>query len=333
MNLPLPIRILLWPLSLIYGMGARCRVLLYKKGIFKRRRLKAPVISVGNLTVGGTGKTPLVIWLAKKFLAEGKSVAILTRGYGGRNGVSDEHRIMKNELGNRVKFGVGADRFKNGSILETEAPVDVFLLDDGYQHVQLARDLDVLLIDTSRPLREEMLLPAGRLREPKSAIARADVAVFTRTEHQLGVKRAIQEFPNMPIFPATTQLKEYRLLSPANQEVDALGPLPAQPVFAFCGIGNPDAFFSDLDRWGNVVADREIFRDHHKYTTSEISQLEQRAIRAGARSIIMTAKDAENLGRHNFVRIPAYVCEIEFKVGDEAEFLKAVKVGLSRGKG
>src|SRR5215467_8708219 len=129
MYLSLPIRILLWPLSAIYGIGARCRVWLYEKGVLRRRRLKTPVISVGNLTVGGTGKTPMVIWLAKKFLAQGKSVAILTRGYCGQDGSSDELQLMKNELGNQVKFGVGPNRFQRGSVLEAEAPLDVFLLD------------------------------------------------------------------------------------------------------------------------------------------------------------------------------------------------------------
>src|SRR5215475_10909890 len=144
MNLPLPIRILLWPLSLIYGIGARCRAFLYKKGVFKAKRLKTPVISVGNLTVGGTGKTPMVLYLAEKFLAEGKRVGILSRGYRGSDGTSDEIEMLKRRLGDRMVFGVGADRFAEGSRIERENPVDLFLLDDGFQHLQLRRDVDIV---------------------------------------------------------------------------------------------------------------------------------------------------------------------------------------------
>src|SRR4029077_19960717 len=111
MNISPLVRMLLWPLSLLYGAIVRLRVWLYAKGLLKRRRLKAPVISVGNLTVGGTGKTPVVIWLAQKFLADGKRVAILSRGYRGGNGTSDEIELMKFRLQGRVSFGVGKDRF------------------------------------------------------------------------------------------------------------------------------------------------------------------------------------------------------------------------------
>src|SRR5256886_12060186 len=126
MSVPLPIRILLWPLSYVYGIAARWRVALYTKGIFRTRRLNTPVISVGNLTVGGTGKTPMVLWLAQKFLAEGKRVAILSRGYRGAHGTSDEINLLKHRLGDKVLFGVGPDRFANGSRLESENPIDDF---------------------------------------------------------------------------------------------------------------------------------------------------------------------------------------------------------------
>src|SRR5215470_14327466 len=118
MNLPLPIRMLLWPVSLIYGLITRYRALLYEKGIFKAKRLRTPVISVGNLTVGGTGKTPMVLYLAERFLAEGKRVGILSRGYRGVGRSSDEVEMMRLRLDSRVVFGVGADRFAEGSRIE-----------------------------------------------------------------------------------------------------------------------------------------------------------------------------------------------------------------------
>src|SRR3981189_1542717 len=164
MSVSPPVRILLWPLSLLYGAFVRLRVWLYAKGLLKQKRLNAPVVSVGNLTVGGTGKTPMVIWLAEQFLAEGKRVAILSRGYRGTNGTSDEIELMKFRLQGRVEFGVGKNRYAEGQRLEARQPIDIFLLDDGFQHVQLARDANILLVDASCPLRNEALLPSARLR-------------------------------------------------------------------------------------------------------------------------------------------------------------------------
>src|SRR5215510_12218392 len=183
MHWPLPIRILLWPFSRVYGIGSTWRAWLYSQGVLRARKLTAPVVSVGNLTVGGTGKTPMVLWLAERFTAEGKRVAILSRGYRGSGETSDEIELMRTKLRDGVVFGVGPDRFAEGRKIESKRLVDVFLLDDGFQHLALARDLDILLVDSTRPLQRERLLPAGRLREPASAIARADLVVVTRA-HQ-----------------------------------------------------------------------------------------------------------------------------------------------------
>src|SRR6201993_2468978 len=119
MDWPLPIRILLWPFSRVYGIGSSLRVWFYARGVLRARKLTAPVVSVGNLTVGGTGKTPMVLWLAERFLAEGKRVAILSRGYRGTDGSSDEIELLQRRLGDKVLFGVGPDRFASGSRLES----------------------------------------------------------------------------------------------------------------------------------------------------------------------------------------------------------------------
>src|SRR5277367_6154043 len=163
MKLPLLVRVALWPLSVIYGAYVRTRAGLYKKGWLKQKRLRGKVISVGNLSVGGTGKTPMVLWLAENFLAEGKRVAILSRGYKGAGGTSDEIELMKHRLQGRVKFGVGKNRFAEGHCIEQQEPVDVFLLDDGFQHLPLARDLDVVMLDGSHKLKDQWLLPSGML--------------------------------------------------------------------------------------------------------------------------------------------------------------------------
>ena len=171
MKLPAPVRALLYPLSVCHGWIVAARLALYRSGRLKQRRLKGAVISVGNLTVGGTGKTPMVLWLAEKFVAEGKRVAILSRGYRGTGETSDEIAMLRRRLGDRVAFGVGADRYAEGRRIEELAPVDVFLLDDGFQHLRLARNVDVLMLDGSRKLKTEALLPAGMLREPISSCA------------------------------------------------------------------------------------------------------------------------------------------------------------------
>jgi tetraacyldisaccharide 4'-kinase len=333
MNLSLPLRILLWPASQLYGVWVRVRAWLYAKGWLKQKRLNAAVISVGNLTVGGTGKTPMVVWLAERFLADGKRVAILSRGYRGTKGTSDEIELMKVRLQNRVGFGVGKDRYTEGQRLESQQPVDIFLLDDGFQHLQLARDLNILLVDASRPLRNEYLLPGGRLREPLSAIHRADVVVFTRVTDQLSVKRAIQEFPEFPIFPAVTCLLRYRRLAAEQLTIEPKIELPPQPLFVFCGIGNPDAFLADVDRWGNCIVGSSIYRDHHFYSAHDLRQLEDSAKRAGAHALLTTEKDAQNLGDLRFSSLPLYYCEIEIKITDTEEFQRTLRRKLEKRSG
>ena len=172
---------LLWPFTIAYGMVVRTRSLAYRRGLLRQRRIDGVVISVGNLTVGGTGKTPMVLWTAQRLLAEKKSVGILTRGYRGKpdpggakpvSGVSsettsDEVRLLKARLGESVAFGVGANRFARGRELAKRG-IQWFVLDDGFQHRQLARDVDIVLIDATNPFGGGHLLPAGRLREPRS---------------------------------------------------------------------------------------------------------------------------------------------------------------------
>src|SRR5216683_274429 len=180
MKVPRALAILLWPASRVYGRYVSWKAAKYANGSLNAKRLKGTVISVGNLTVGGTGKTPMVLWLAEKFLGDGKKVAILTRGYRGSNGTSDEIELLRKRLGGRVKFGIGPDRYESGSKLEAEEAIDIFILDDGFQHLQLARDLDVVMLDGSRKMKHEWLLPAGTLREPIAAVRRADILIVTR---------------------------------------------------------------------------------------------------------------------------------------------------------
>jgi len=319
MSVPRPMQLLLWPLSVVYGWASRFRVWLYGQGWLKQKRLRSMVISVGNLTVGGTGKTPMVIWLAEKFLAEGKRVAILSRGYHGANGTSDEIELMRNRLPERVVFGVGKDRFARGSELEAKQSVDVFLLDDGFQHLPLARNLDILLMDASRPMSKELLLPAGRLREPISAMSRANLLIITRSDAVPGTTEAIGKLSQYPVFAAATRLLGFRLLG-ATGGVRTVEEIGNGPFFAFCGIGNPSAFFADLQNWGLNVSGRQVFADHHRYSDGDVAQVEKAAEKIGARALVTTEKDAQNLTDVRPARMHTYIAVIDFVISPAEDF-------------
>lgn len=330
MKLPLLLRVLFWPLSLVYGGHVRVRAWLYKKGWLKQKHLRGKVISVGNLTVGGTGKTPMVLWLAEHFLGEGKRVAILSRGYRGAGGTSDEVELMKHRLQGRVAFGVGKDRFAEGHRIEQQQPIDVFLLDDGFQHLPLARNLDILMLDGSRKLNDQWLLPSGVLREPISACRRADILVVTRKTERPDIEAG--DAHKYSICYAQPRLLGFR----RHGEQSALlyaSEIGHGPFFAFCGIGNPQAFFNDLSHWHVPVAGQSIFRDHHRYTASDLRRLEESAQSAGAIAFVTTEKDAENLGGVGTPALPIFVAAIDFVLTAESEFVAALERKLQSPRG
>ncbi|MGA2098929.1 MAG: tetraacyldisaccharide 4'-kinase [Candidatus Acidiferrum sp.] len=326
MDLPPLVRILLWPLSVLYGGYVRLRAWFYAKGWLKQKRLKGKVISVGNLTVGGTGKTPMVLWLAEKFLAEGKRVAILSRGYRGSGGTSDEIELMKHRLGGRVTFGVGKNRFEAGKLIETQQAVDIFLLDDGFQHLPLARDIDIVMLDGSRRLKDQWLLPSGRLREPIAACERADILVVTRKTERPDMEASDSQ--RFSIFYAQTRLLGFRRLGGENK-LNYLGEIGQGPFFAFCGIGNPRAFFDDLGRWHVPVAGQKIFRDHHHYSERDLTILMKEAQGAGAIGFVTTEKDACNIRDARGIALPIFISVIDFALTSESEFVAAVDGKLS----
>jgi tetraacyldisaccharide 4'-kinase len=326
MTLPLLLRVVLWPLSVVYGGFARVRAAFYARGWLKQKRLCGRVISVGNLTVGGTGKTPMVLWLAEKFLAQGKRVAILSRGYRGSSGTSDEIELMKNRLRGRVAFGVGKDRFTEGHRIEQNQSIDVFLLDDGFQHLPLARDLDIVMLDGSLKLKEQSLLPSGVLREPISACRRANILVVTRKSERLDIETGDPH--KYSIFYAQTRLLGFRRHG-SHTDIQYLSEIGHGPFFAFCGIGNPQAFFNDLGRWNIPVAGESIFRDHYRYTPADLLRLVNASQRAGAIAFVTTEKDAENLKGIDAPAIPIFVAVIDFVLTAESEFLATLERKLS----
>jgi tetraacyldisaccharide 4'-kinase len=320
MNIPRVAAVALWPLSRVYGWGVAIRKCLYERGWLKAKRLNATVISVGNLTAGGTGKTPMVLWLAERFVAQGKKVAILSRGYRGSHGTSDEIEMLRQRLGARVQFGVGPNRYDSGRRLERERAIEIFLLDDGFQHLQLARDLDIVMFDGSHRLKDEWLLPAGLLREPISACRRADILVVSRKFERPPIEACDADMSC--VFYAQTRLLGFRRFG-SHAEPRYFSEIGPGPFFAFCGVGNPDAFFADVTQWNVPVVQCKRFADHHKYSPADVRRLETAAEAARATAFVTTEKDAANLPASGF-RKPVWVAVIDLVFTAETEILASI---------
>jgi tetraacyldisaccharide 4'-kinase len=328
--------IALWPFALVYGAVTHLRARAYRQGILKPRRLDGTVVSVGNLTVGGTGKTPMVLWIAERLASEGKSVGILTRGYRGRpsesskknepafgGSTSDEVRMLRSRLGDRVAFGIGPDRYASGGQLAKRG-VNWFVLDDGFQHLQLARDVNIVLIDATNPFGGGRLLPAGRLREARSALVRADIVVITRSSHAPVIESAIQRETDAPIFYARPKLDAIHSFTDGqiggNVAPSALGKL-----FAFSAIGNPQAFLADLRGWGLEIAGHKFFPDHHRFTDADDEEILREANEVGAAGLICTEKDLYNLHAIYYAKMPIFYCAISMRIDGENEFWSTVQ--------
>ncbi|MDE3136203.1 MAG: tetraacyldisaccharide 4'-kinase [Acidobacteriota bacterium] len=334
---------LLWPFSLLFRLGVWIRLLLYRWGIFKQQRLDGIVVSVGNLTAGGTGKTPMVIWLASQLASAGQKVAVLTRGYRSvelpadldpekkARQVSDEVVVMESHLGDRVPIGIGKDRYRAGRELEQKG-VKWFVLDDGFQHLHLARDADVVLVDGIDPFGGGLLLPAGKLREPISSLRRADVVVITRTDSDPLLEKELRRRTAAPIFYAQTELLNLMRVFPGAPR-QANDRERGANFYAFCATGNPAAFFGDLNRWGLAVAGTAQFPDHYRFTQRRINELEQFAEEMGAKAMICTEKDLLNLGGLKFSKFPVFSCRIAMRPADPAGLWKTLVEIIERRRG
>ena len=275
--------IALWPIlalmSIFYGIVVRFNSLAFRLGIKKTNRLTVPVISVGNLTTGGTGKTPCTELIAKHLRQLGLRVAILSRGYGSQNGQpNDEAQVLEENLPD-VPHLQGADRFLTGHIAVDELDSEVILLDDGMQHRALARDLEVVLIDATDPFGGNWLLPAGLLREPKTELRRAEAILVTRSD--LIDSTSLEHLQNQLTKLSPKAVIAHSIHEPQGWmdgylpgEPLALSDRPDGPVAAFCGIGNPEGFQSSLERLGLKVCELKRFPDHHAYSATDVAELE-----------------------------------------------------------
>ena len=333
------LRAALRPLSLVYAGGSRARVWLYRRRFFRQHHLPQIVVSIGNLTVGGTGKTPMVLWITERLLEERKRVGILTRGYAGfgkskRKGkpeLSDEVRLLQARTAGKAPIGAGANRRAEAMRMEKE-DVEWLVLDDGFQHLELARDVDIVLIDATNPFGGG-LLPAGRLREPLPALARADILVITRSASAPAIEEQLRHYSSAPIFYAQTHLKQIVSI-PDGRGAEQLVVPGKTKFFTFCGIGNPAGFWSDLNkRWAFHLVGARAFRDHHAYTTYQLRKMERQAQAAGADALVCTEKDVFNLPPNAFETLPAYYCRIEMHLSDPHGFWRAILASVKRHHG
>jgi len=349
-------RALLYAPARLYAAGVRLRLALYRNDLLKSHRLNAPVISVGNLTLGGTGKTPFTAFIARYLRDEGHSVAILSRGYkrsgSGRVEVSDEKSVLRGplEAGDEpyllamacpgVRVLVDKDRYAAGRWLSGRTPISAFVLDDAFQHLRLRRDLNLLLVDATEPLHKAEMFPLGRLREPLTGLRRADAVIVTRSDQHFdraAFESAIDRHcrKDTPVFYAYHEMTKLRPLTRMRcqgaGEVDLPLKVIRWDVAAVSGVARPGRFISDLQRSGMAIALRRDFRDHHRYTGEEFIEIIEQAQKVGAAAIVTTEKDAANIPA-DVVRssmLPVYAAQIEFRCEDEVRLKKLILNAVS----
>jgi tetraacyldisaccharide 4'-kinase len=297
----------LTPCAWLYSLALRLRTELYRRGILKTFRLPRPVVSIGNLTVGGTGKTPVTAYIARFLLAQGYRVAVLSRGYGGSlEGqncvVSDGATIMLSamECGDEpyllastvpgLMVVIGTDRYAAGQLAMQQLVPDIFLLDDGFQHLRLHRDLNILLLDFSRPFGNSLALPAGILREPSTAIRRADLVIFTRAPEGAPITSDTGGIPGCVSCHTIVDLLPLGSHTPVpfSRCLD-------HKILAFAGIADPDSFFTGLLAQGLSLVKTISFPDHVGYNRERCDEIAEAMRISGADFMVTTEKDGVKL--------------------------------------
>ncbi len=304
----------------LFGLGVHGRNALYDRGVLRSRRLRGGVVSVGNLSVGGAGKTPFVLMLGEMLKERGIRFDILSRGYGRQSrGVAvvdpsgtsqqfgDEPLLMARRL--EVPVVVGEDRYAAGLVAEEKFGVQLHILDDGFQHRALARDFDIVLV-TPEDVKDR-LLPAGRLRERPGALRRADAVILTRGAE-----------------PETFPL-EGKIVWRGRRGITARN-IPPRPV-VFCGIARPQNFFVQLRTAGIQSVAEAVYRDHHAYSSADVQELLELAKNSDAGGFVTTEKDAINLGEH-FSRLqPIAVVPVKMKMLESPDIVGTILQAVEKG--
>ncbi len=299
----------------------------YRLGLRRVRRLPVPVVSVGNLAVGGTGKTPFVALLVEALRARGRRPGVLSRGYGPRtsSGLSDEGAVLAHRLGADLPQAEAGDRHAAGLALLARHPeVDVLVLDDGFQHRRLARDLDVVLLDALDPLGAGALLPRGLLREPPRALGRAHLIVLTRSERveAAGLERARQAVAPHTAAPVLTARTVPCALVTDGRPLEPRA-LDGVPVLALSGLGDPAGFEDTLVRLGARLVARRRLPDHAGLSGPGWAEVEAQARSAGARWIVLTRKDAVKAPEPPAGALPRAVLDVALELDSGRDSLEA----------
>ncbi len=309
------------PLSPAYAAAMRLRALLYARGVFRRHRVDRCTMSIGNITLGGTGKTPLVRAVIEWSAAAGMVAGVVSRGYGGRASgpltgkgeidpilYGDEPAMLSRLTGAPV--AVGSRRSAAASLLVQRYGPDLVILDDGFQHMALHRDIDLCLLDYQRPFGNSKVFPGGDLREPVSALGRAHAVVLTRAPAlDAPVPDALAKGFRGPIFVSILSSKGIvGLWEELPQQV-----LEEGRAAAFCGIGNGASFVESLGQAGIVPVATVCYGDHHAYTAEDVKALEQKARNNGANFLVTTWKDAVKL-RRGWFSMPVAVLDVRAEV-------------------
>jgi tetraacyldisaccharide 4'-kinase len=289
-----------------YRLGVGVRNRAFDRGWKAIHRASVPVVSVGNLTLGGTGKTPTVEWVVRWFRTRDVRVAILSRGYGQAEGINDEGRVLEENLPD-VPHLQDPDRVLSARIAVEELETELIVLDDGFQHRRLGRDLDLVLLDALDPFGLGRMFPRGLLREPVSALRRAGVVVLSRAdlvdEATRGAIRAEAERRAGPL-PWTEARHAPRDLIDAEGHTSPLDRLPERAVAAFCGIGNPEGFRRTLRRLGITPVGFRTFPDHHAYSAHDVAELAGWVRDLGAGLALTTQKDLVKLRTTTLGAVP-----------------------------
>lgn len=323
----------------IYGKVADLRNRLYDRAILESYDLGARTISIGNITTGGTGKTPLVAYVAGLLADGGEKVCILTRGYGRKDPskrvlVSDGNEIfatpeesgdepfeLAKKLPGKAIIIADADRVAAAGWAIRKFGVTAFVLDDGFQHRRAERDVDIVCIDATDPFGKRQMLPAGRLREPIENLRRADVVVISRAD-LAGIENLKFEIADLnPEIPIFTSMNSISRVASLRDGFEGSVDVESRRALAFCGLGNPENFYALLRRDGFTLAETRSFRDHHIYSQADIRELEELATSCRAEIFLTTAKDAVKLSEVEF-ELPCYVVEIDIEINDPDSFAK-----------
>ena len=307
-----------------YSAVLNTRDFLYKNSVFKSTRLPVKVISIGNITTGGTGKTPLVEFMAGYLLEKNKKVAILSRGYGGNNplqksndNVNDECLILRENLRD-VPVLAGKNRVKNGERAIRDYDVDCLVLDDGFQHLKLKRDLDIVVIDSLNPFGGENLIPRGNLREPLKNLGRADLFIISHCNQS---KKQI-------IKSIYTKLKNVNNDAPVCESIhrpvhiesmidgSILGPewLMGKRIYGLSAIGNPESFTYTLKGLGADLIKHRKFHDHHNYNREEMGYIVSEARSLDADAIVVTQKDIVKIRKMDIKDFNILSLKIEMQI-------------------